>query len=154
MRVMIFDFLWRKMLYSCTRCSGRRLRIAALRMLGFCVGENVYIGPYLTLAVGILDKNMILDIGDRVSLGPNVTLLLASHPNNSRLKGILKSPRKIVIEDDAWLGANCVIMPGITIGKCSIVGAGAVVTKDVPPYTVVAGVPARPIRTIDKDGVE
>lgn len=70
MRVRIFDFLWRKLLYSCSRCSGRRLRIAALRMLGFCVGENVYIGPHLTLAVGILDKNMILDIGDRVSLGP------------------------------------------------------------------------------------
>ncbi len=152
---MKFEYLWRKLLYSLTHCPGRRIRVAALRQLGFHVGQDVYIGPNLTLSVGVSDKNMTLNIGDRVSFGPNVTLILASHPNNSRLKNVLQfPPRKIVIEDDAWLGANCVLLPGITIGTCSVVGAGAVVTKDVPPYTIVAGVPAREIRKISKSGLD
>lgn len=143
------NYLWRKILYSLTHCPGRRIRVWALRRLGFSIGHDVYIGPNLTLAVGIADTHMVLTIGDRVSLAPNVTLVLASHPNNSRLKSVLHfPPRKIVIGDDAWLGANCVILPGITIGECSIVAAGAVVTKDVPPYTVVAGVPAKQIKKI------
>lgn len=52
-------------------------------------------------------------------------------------------------KDDAWIGAGSIILPGVTIGEGAVVGAGAVVTKDVPPYTVVVGVPARPIKRID-----
>jgi acetyltransferase-like isoleucine patch superfamily enzyme len=55
----------------------------------------------------------------------------------------------IIIEDDVWLGSGAVITDGVRVGKGSVVAAGAVVTKDVPPHTVVGGVPARPIRTIE-----
>jgi chloramphenicol O-acetyltransferase type B len=54
-----------------------------------------------------------------------------------------------VIQDDAWIGAGSIILPGVTIGEGAVVAAGSVVTKDVPSYTVVAGVPARPIKRID-----
>jgi acetyltransferase-like isoleucine patch superfamily enzyme len=59
----------------------------------------------------------------------------------------------IVIEDDVWLGAGAIITDGIHVGKGAIVAAGAVVTKDVAPYSVVAGVPARPIRDISKNEI-
>ena len=55
----------------------------------------------------------------------------------------------MAIEDDAWIGAGAIILPGVTIHKGAIVGAGSVVTKDVPPYSIVAGNPARVIRQID-----
>jgi len=56
---------------------------------------------------------------------------------------------KILIQDDAWIGAGAIILPNVTIGRGVVVGAGAVVTKDVPPYTVVAGVPAKEIKKLD-----
>jgi acetyltransferase-like isoleucine patch superfamily enzyme len=55
----------------------------------------------------------------------------------------------VVIEDDVWIGAKASIMPGVTIGRGSVVGTAAVVTKDVPPFSVVAGVPARIVKTLD-----
>lgn len=53
----------------------------------------------------------------------------------------------MVIEDDVWMGARCMVMPGVTIGRGSIIAAGAVVTKDIPPYSVAAGVPAKVVRS-------
>ena len=58
---------------------------------------------------------------------------------------------KIIVEDEAWIGAHATILAGVHIGRCAIVGAGAVVTEDVPPYTIVAGVPARVIRKLEED---
>lgn len=55
----------------------------------------------------------------------------------------------VKIKDDVWIGAGAIILSGVTIGECSVIGAGAVVTKNVEPYTVVAGVPARTIRDIE-----
>jgi acetyltransferase-like isoleucine patch superfamily enzyme len=63
-------------------------------------------------------------------------------PMNQQIDGVEKP---IVIEDDVWLGVNAVILKGVTIGKGSIVGAGAVVTKNIPPFTIAVGIPARPI---------
>jgi len=81
---------------------------------------------------------------------PRVSLITGASPSFSRLKKIYKSfGGKIVIEDDAWIGAGAIILPNVTIGEGAIVGSGAVVTKDVPPYTVVVGVPARPIKKIN-----
>jgi acetyltransferase-like isoleucine patch superfamily enzyme len=128
----------------------RGVRCWALKACGFELGEQVYIGDNLTVTVGFADKSMKLIIQDRVSIAPNVTLIIASHPNEIRLKPILPAPkRSIVIGHDSWLSANCIVMPGVTIGECCIVGAGSVVTHDVPPYSIVVGNPARVIKTID-----
>ena len=58
---------------------------------------------------------------------------------------------EIVIKKGAWIGAGASILPGVTVGKYAIVGAGAIVTKDVPDYAVVVGIPAKVIKTLDKD---
>lgn len=139
------------MWFLLTRFPSRELRVKALKRLGYDIGIDVYIAPGLTMAVGVEDVNMHLEIGDRVSFGPNVTLILATHPNFSRLNKIVKHPkREITIGHDSWLGANAVIMPNVHIGKYCIIGAGAVVTHDVPDYSVMGGVPAKKIKEIDK----
>lgn len=129
------------------------IRILSLRMTGVKIGDSVYIAEGLTLACDIgLEKN--LDIHDRVSIGPNVILILTSDPNKSRLRQLkdknqyVEVKGKINIHRDAWIGAGSIIMPNITIGECAIIGAGSVVTKDVPPYTIVAGNPAKIIRAL------
>jgi acetyltransferase-like isoleucine patch superfamily enzyme len=92
--------------------------------------------------------------GARVAVGPYVTFVTSSLPNYSRLRAhpevqpMIRLFGQIVVEDDVWIGANTVIFPGVTIGEGAIVGAGSVVRQDVPPMTVVAGVPAKPRRTL------
>jgi len=87
-------------------------------------------------------------IGDNVIIGPNVVIETATH-NHDRTDVPISAQgvsfKSIAIEDDVWIGANAVVTQGVTVGRGSIVGAGAVVTRDVAPYTVVGGVPARKI---------
>ena len=147
---MTFDYLRRRLWYYATHWPGRNLRVKALRKLGFSIGNDVYIAPGLVMSVGVADSSIQLEIGDRVAFGPNVTLVLASYPNFSKLKKVLpRKPRRIVIGEDTWVGANVTILPNIVIGKCCVIGAGAVVSHDVPDYSVVAGVPAKLIKTIN-----
>jgi acetyltransferase-like isoleucine patch superfamily enzyme len=122
-----------------------KVRIYLYKNCGYIIGEQVYIAEGLTIAEKLEDVNNII-IGDRVAIGPNVILLTSSDPNFSRIRPFVKNERgKVVIEDDAWVGAGAIIMPNVTIGECAVVGAGAVVTKNVEPYTKVAGVPAKKI---------
>ncbi|MBL7076957.1 MAG: acyltransferase [Kiritimatiellae bacterium] len=91
-------------------------------------------------------------IGDRVYTSPLVQILAVNHVFDDPEvpfvdQGI--TAQGIVIEDDVWIGGGAVITDGVRVGKGAVVGAGAVVTRDVPPHTVVAGVPARPVKTID-----
>jgi acetyltransferase-like isoleucine patch superfamily enzyme len=89
-----------------------------------------------------------IEIGDDVLCGPRVIVWARDH-NYQRLDVPMKSQghnaRKIIIEDDVWLGAGAIVLKGVRVGRGSIVGAGSVVTKDVLPYSIVAGNPARPI---------
>ncbi|PKO24173.1 MAG: galactoside O-acetyltransferase [Chloroflexi bacterium HGW-Chloroflexi-1] len=120
-----------------------------LRHCGYTIGHHVYIGEDLIICEELEDFTEKLVIGDRVAIAPRVTLVTASDPNWSRLAAIFPPVRgRIVIRQDAWLGVGVSVMPNVTIGDGAVVGAGSVVTQDVPPWTVVAGVPARVVRTL------
>lgn len=90
-----------------------------------------------------------ITIGRNVGIGPKVSVLTSVHAEHGRQLPILRSPLEfapVVIHDDADIGLGAIILPGVTIGVGAQVGAGAVVTRDVPPYAIVAGVPAKTLR--------
>lgn len=108
------------------------------------IGKNVFINSNVML----VDLGGIT-IGDHVLIGPKVTIASVNHPLNPNpniRRGLELKPVKI--EQNAWLAANSTILPGVTVGENSVIAAGAVVTKDVPANTVVAGVPAKVIKKI------
>jgi maltose O-acetyltransferase len=120
------------------------------------MGEGTFANPGMIVVDDYTSGECLLSIGDRVSIAPNVIFVAYSVPNNSprmqqhpEVKGRLGQRAKIVIEDDVWIGAHVTILPGLRIGRGAIIGAGAVVNRDVAPYTIVAGVPARVLRQID-----
>lgn len=116
-------------------------------------GDNIFIGKqfYANHNCTILDAAKVT-IADNVMLGPNVTIATSGHPleATSRQQGLEKSA-PITIEDNVWIGANCCILGGVTIGKNSVVAAGSVVTKDVHQNCLVAGVPAKLLKKINND---
>jgi maltose O-acetyltransferase len=128
---------------------GYNVRCRLLRMAGYKIGGRVYIGEDLII-IDELDDRARVRIGDRVAIAPRVTLVVSSHPNFSRIQPFVKCVHGYIeIGDDAWLGTGCIILPDVRIGKGAVVGAGSVVTKDVPDFAVVAGVPAKPIKKLD-----
>ena len=116
-------------------------------------GKHIEIGQksFINFNVSMIDVGKII-IGDHVLIGPNTGIYTAIHPIDPeiRSKGVQKA-RPIVIEDKAWIGGSVTILPGVRIGYGAIVGAGAVVTKDVPAMTIVAGNPAKTIREINEE---
>jgi acetyltransferase-like isoleucine patch superfamily enzyme len=106
------------------------------------LGKNVFINHLCSF----LDLGGIT-IEDEVMIGPRVNITSENHPADISMRKTL-IPAKVVIKKNAWIGAGVTILPGITIGENAVVAAGAVVTKDVPANTVVAGVPAKIIKTI------
>ncbi|WP_019201019.1 DapH/DapD/GlmU-related protein [Tsukamurella sp. 1534] len=90
-----------------------------------------------------------ITIGDQVMLGPDVSLISSGHPLDpaTRRHGITSAP--IVLGRNVWIGASAMVMQGVTVGDDAVVAAGAVVTRDVPPRTLVAGVPAAVVKTIE-----
>ena len=89
-----------------------------------------------------------LDIGDEVMIGPNVSLITSGHPIEPSRRRDFVTAKPIVIERNVWIAAGATIIGGVTVGENSVVAAGSVVTKDVPPNTLVGGNPARVIRSI------
>lgn len=114
------------------------------------IGSSVSINRGAELYCGFLNKSTIT-IGSGVRIGPNARILAESHETQSGSFYHTGSP--IVINDNAWIAANAIILPGVTIGPRSVVAAGAVVTKDVPPHTLVAGIPAKPVKDLPSGDV-
>lgn len=128
------------------------------------VGEHVWICPPLTAAVGkyvsigagtYANMNLTLiddwkiTIGKCVLFGPNVTLCTTGHPihPDHRMDGMYSFP--ITIGDKVWIGANVIVLPGVTIGENSVIGAGSVVTKDIPANVIAFGSPCKVYREIN-----
>jgi len=90
-----------------------------------------------------------IDIGDNVLIGSHVTISSGKHPIDDKLTAIYHRkiiPAKITIEDDVWIGSGCVILPGVTIARGTVVGANSTVTKNTNPYSVIYGSPAKESR--------
>ena len=133
------------------------------------VGEHVWLNSPLTVAVGkyvsigsgtYANMNLTLiddwkiTIGKNVLIGPNVTLCTTGHPIDPahRQDGMYSFP--ITIGDNVWLGGNVMVLPGVTIGKNSVIGAGSVVTKDIPANVVAFGSPCKVYREINEHDKE
>lgn len=147
---------------------GSRLRVRALRLAGFRIGHGTVIwgtptitgGPdlYRRLSIGadcwlnagcFLNAGADVHIGDRVSIGQQVMILTDTHAleGGERRAGALRA-EPVRVGDGAWLGARSTLLPGVTVGEGAVVAAGAVVAHDVPPHTLVGGVPARALREL------
>ncbi len=112
------------------------------------LGKSVYANFNLTL----VDDTHIY-IGDHVMIGPNVTIATAGHPIEPDLRRkVAQFNIPVTIGNNVWIGANSVILPGVSVGENSVIGAGSVVTKDIPPNVVAVGNPCRVLREInDRD---
>jgi acetyltransferase-like isoleucine patch superfamily enzyme len=133
------------------RCTvGRQAMIAPTNIFGGEPGEGLKVGDNSNIGhFAFVGCSGYIEIGDRVLMGPRVTLLAENHnidDPSQPIKAQGVERQTIVIADDCWLGAGSIILAGVSLGAGSVVAAGAVVTRDVPPMTVVAGVPARVVR--------
>jgi acetyltransferase-like isoleucine patch superfamily enzyme len=124
-----------------------RVRASLLRMSGYKVGKNAYVGFQV-----ILDGQYpeYIEIGEEASIAPGAIIMAHSRasPLHQRLKIYGKGPERVVIGKGAWIAAGAIVLPGVSIGEGAVVTAGSVVSRDVAPYTVVAGHPARPIKSL------
>ncbi len=110
------------------------------------IGNDVYIGP----GAVFLAADAPLTIGNKVLFGPNVSVITGDHPIDLRGKFIFdiheKSPGEdlpVFISDDVWIGAGATVLKGVEIGRGAVIAAGAVVNKNVPPYAIAGGIPAK-----------
>ena len=142
--VKIFDFV---NLYGCSIDDNSKIGTFVEIQKNASVGKNTKISSHTFICEGV-------HIGDNVFIGHNVTFINDKYPRSVNPDGTMQSEEdweliETFVKKGASIGSSSTIMCGVTIGEFAIVGAGAVVTKDVPPRTVVAGVPAKVIKQID-----
>lgn len=128
--------------------------------LGGFISKNVYLGSFNNLSIGDyceINENVFIQgaiIGNYVLIAPNVSIMSKTHKYLNKDTLIkLQGDTNInppIIGDDVWIGRNVILMPGVKIGNGAVIGAGAVVTKDVLAFSVVGGVPAKLIRYRDE----
>ena len=162
------DCLEKQYDYNLTRPHEQAKRAEMLRAMFAEVGEGCYIEPplhanwgghhvhlgrqvYANFGLTLVDDTHIY-IGDYTMLGPNVVIATAGHPILPELRGerALQYNLPVRIGKNCWLGAGVIVMPGVTIGENSVIGAGSVVTRDIPPNVVAVGSPCRVLREISE----
>ncbi|AHI24733.1 maltose acetyltransferase [Komagataeibacter xylinus] len=110
-------------------------------------GYNIFLGRNVFLNFNCIVLDVVpVRIGDGTQIGPGVQILAADHPRDPALREkMLESGRPVTIGRNVWIGGGAIILPGITIGDHAIIGAGSIVTRDVPSGVTAAGNPARPL---------
>ena len=136
-----------------TKILGKRGKNCCIRSPFFCdYGYNIEVGDnfFANYNFIVLDGAKVT-IGNNVFIAPNVGLHTAGHPldHTTRNQGI-EYAKPITIEDDVWIGAGVQVCPGVRIGRGAVIAAGSIVTKDIPPFTLVGGVPAKVIKDISE----
>jgi len=143
-----FNFIKKYFLISMGAKIGKWVTFYPGIKIGF--PKNLKIGNHVDLAWGvIITTKGGVEIGDRTLIGYRTQILSANHEipsNRGKIFDAGHIPKKITIENDVWIGANCIITAGVVIGEGAIVAAGSVVTKYVEPFTVVGGIPAKLIK--------
>lgn len=138
------------------RASGLNVERSVIDARGFIGSRSVSIGRGSSLNFGVfLDGSAPVRIGRNASIGMNVLVLTGSHElgeSGKRAGELNRAP--VTIGEGAWIGANSVILPGVTVGRGAVVGSASVVMKDVAPDTVVMGNPARLVRRLDEPAAE
>ena len=119
--------------------------------LYFCYGTHISIGDgcYINFNCNFVDDGQIT-IGERVMFGPAVTIATVGHPINPKMREYMYTD-PVTIGNDCWIGGSVTICPGVTIGDNTVIGAGSVVTKDIPDWSIAAGNPCKVIRSITED---
>ncbi len=114
-------------------------------------GENIHLGARSFVNYNLVALDVVaITIGEDCQIGPNVQLLTPTHPiDPGPRRDKLEAAEPITIGDNVWLGGGVIVCPGVTIGDKSVIGAGSVVTRDIPPNVVAVGNPARVIREIE-----
>ena len=115
-------------------------------------GYNIRLGKGVFINFNsVFVDTCLISIGSRTLVGPNVSFYSGTHPLDPAVRQGLRGPelgKEIHIGEDCWVGGNVIFLPGVTVGRGCVVGAGSVVTKSVPDFTIVAGNPARVIRKV------
>lgn len=161
-QIKYLDMQWE---YNSTRPSEKGRREKLLESMFAEIGTDCYIEPplranwggknvhfadhiYANINLTMVDDSDIY-VGSHVMFGPNVTLVTGTHPISPKLrrKGVQYN-LSLTIKENVWIGANVVILPGVTIGENSVIGAGSIVTKDIPPNTIAFGNPCKVQREI------
>ncbi len=124
------------------------MRVVMYRTCGVKIGRGVYIGNLVYLDG---EYPEYIEIEDEVAVAPGAIIVAhsAGSPFLARTGIYHEGPKKILLKRGCWIGVGAIILPGVTIGEGAIVGAGSVVSQNVPDYTIVAGNPARPVRKMD-----
>lgn len=139
-----------------TSLLGSRGSNICIRSPFFCdYGYNIHVGDnfFANYNFVVLDGAEVR-IGNDVFIAPNVGLYTAGHPLDASVRNTgIEYAKPIVIEDDVWIGAGVSVCPGVTIGRGAVIAAGSTVTKDVAPYSLVGGVPAKFIKSIKSDAI-
>lgn len=114
-------------------------------------GYNIELGSGVFVNYGcvFLDTGRIV-IGDGTQIGPSVHVYAADHPRDPRLRREqFELSRPVMVEENVWIGGGAIVCPGVRVGRNSVVGAGSVVAKDIPPNVIAAGNPCRQVRTLE-----
>lgn len=141
MRVFFYSIFLKKIGTNVTIHHGCKF----LFLQNISLGNNVFINFDTTI-----DGQGGVTIGDNVTIGPDCNIWTTNHVTSDLSKPINTQGMKakpIIIHEDVWIGVNTIVLPGVTIGRGAVIGAGAVVTKDIPDYAIAVGNPANVIKT-------